>query len=78
MFKKRKTMSAEQINELSSKLAKEIMEKQAETMLERAKDFSDEEGKMDAIQRMAFTIKECNNFTTEFVAKVLAEVLSEK
>ena len=53
------------------------MKSQAETMLERAKDFSDENGKMDPVQRMAYTIKECQMFTTEYVAKLLTEVLKE-
>jgi hypothetical protein len=70
-------MSAEEINQLSAKLAKEITEKQADDMLERAKNFSDEDGNMDAVARMAFTIKECNRFTTEYVTKMLAEVLNK-
>lgn len=72
---KRKSWTEEEITELSSKLSKEIITAQAETMLERAKDFSDAEGKMDPVQRMAFTIKECNNFTAEYVTKMLTEVL---
>ena len=77
MFKKRKVWSEEEIKALSSKLSEEIMKSQAETMLERAKDFSDENGKMDPVQRMAYTIKECPMFTTEYVAKLLTEVLKE-
>ncbi len=79
MFKsKKKVMSDEEIRELSEKIAKDITTKQAETLMDRANEFADENGKLDPIARMAMTIKECNNFTKEYVAEMLIKVLNEQ
>lgn len=70
----RKSMSADQIKELSDQIAKDVMVKQSENMMERVKEFSSEDGKIDTVGRMAFVIKECNRFTADYVVQMLTKM----
>lgn len=79
MFKsKKKVMTEEEIRSFSDKLAKDIMKEQTDTIMDRAKEYTDAQGKIDPVARMALTIKECNNFTKEYVTQMLIKVLNEQ
>lgn len=79
MFKsKKKGMTPEEIQEYSEKISKEILVASTEEMMERLKNYCDENDKIDIVGRMAFVINECNGFTKEYVTKMLTKVLEEQ
>ncbi len=79
MFKsKKKAMTPEEIKEYSEKISKEIIKASADEMMERLKNYCDDDNKIDTTGRMAFVINECNEFTKEYVTQMLAKVFEDQ